>query len=114
MLIDFIGGIFPKANSFNREIFNAGSKNYSVLDIAEKVKKNIGDNIKLTKIKSDDIRSYHISSEKIKNTIGFETKFTIEDAVKDLKHAFDKKILVDTFNNENFFNIKKMQSINLK
>ena len=68
----------------------------------------------LKKIHSDDLRSYHVSSEKIKSILGFETKLTVEDAILDLKEAFEKKLLINTFNNENFFNIKKMQSINLK
>jgi nucleoside-diphosphate-sugar epimerase len=101
-------------SKINKEIFNAGSTNHSVMDIANMVKKNIGDDVVLKKIDSDDLRSYHVSSEKIKNILGFETKLTIEDAVLDLQEAFEKKLLTNTFNNENFFNIKKMQSINLK
>ena len=101
-------------SKINKEIFNIGSANHSVMDIANMVKRNIGDDIVLKKIHSDDLRSYHVSSEKIKNVLGFETKLTVEDAILDLKEAFEKKLLINTFNNENFFNIKKMQSINLK
>ena len=46
--------------------------------------------------------------------MGFETKYTIRDAVLDLKKAFEKKILIDTFDNEFFFNIKRMNNINLR
>ena len=101
-------------SKINKEIFNIGSTNHSVMDIANMVKSNIGDDIVLKKIHSDDLRSYHVSSEKIKSILGFETKLTVEDAILDLKEAFEKKLLINTFNNENFFNIKKMQSINLK
>ena len=65
-------------------------------------------------VHSDDIRSYHISSDKIKKVLGFKTIKTIDDAIKDLKKAFEKKIFKDTLNNENFFNIKKMNNLNLK
>ena len=34
--------------------------------------------------------------------------------LKDLKNAFETGLLIDTFNNENYFNIKRMQSIKLK
>ena len=98
----------------NKEIFNVGSTNHSILEIADMVKKNIDPNIVLKKIESEDTRSYHISSEKIKNIIGFKTKLTIEDAVQDLKSAFEKKLLINTFNNEFFFNIKRMQAIKLQ
>ena len=98
----------------NREIFNIGSTNHSVKEIAEKVKNNIGKDVKLTQIKSDDIRSYHISSKKIFEKLGFKTELTIEDAILDLKKAFDQKSFKNTLENENYFNIKKMQTLELK
>jgi nucleoside-diphosphate-sugar epimerase len=98
----------------NREIFNIGSTNHSVKEIAEKVKSNIGKDVKLIQIKSDDIRSYHISSEKIFDKLGFKTELTIEDAILDLKKAFDQNLLENTLENENYFNIKKMQMLELK
>lgn len=114
MVRSYIKVIESDEKLINKEIFNVGSTNHSVQEIAEMVKNNIGSDIKLKKIHSDDTRSYHISSKRIKNVIGFSTEFTIEDAVKDLKIAFEKKLLINTFENENFFNIKRMQSIHLK
>ena len=38
----------------------------------------------------------------------------IKDAVLDLKNAFEKKLLTNTFNDEFFFNIKRMNNINLR
>ena len=102
------------AKKINKEIFNAGSTNHSVMEIAEMVKKNMNDEVKLVKIESKDIRSYHISSKKIEEYIDFKTKLTIEDAIIDLKKAFNKKLLINTFEDPNFFNIKKMQLLNLK
>ena len=62
---------------------------------------------------TDDNRSYHISSKKIKNVLGFKPKFTVEDAIKDLKEALEKGKLPNSLNEENYFNIKKMQKIKL-
>ena len=42
------------------------------------------------------------------------TKFTISDAVQDLKAAFKDKLLINTLNNDLYFNIKKMNNLNLK
>ena len=98
----------------NGEIFNAGWENLSVSKIANVVKSELGDDIKLVVTPTDDNRSYHISSKKIRNKINFITKYTINDAVKDLKLAFEKKVFKDSLNNPDFFNIKKMQEINLK
>ena len=65
-------------------------------------------------VESNDNRSYHISSEKIKKKLGFSNKFTIKDAVIDLISAMDKKLITNTLDNEFYFNIKRMNSINLK
>ena len=92
---------------------NAGWKNKSVHDIALMVK-NFDPDVKLVVSKTNDNRYYHISSEKINKVLSFKTKFTISDAVKDLREAFEKKLLVDTLNNPDYFNIKKMQLIQLK
>ena len=101
-------------NLVSGQIFNAGYENQKVIELAEIVKKVIGDDVKLDIEKSNDNRSYHISSGKIKDVLGFYTQKTIEDAVKDLKEAFDKKTLNDTLTNEKYFNIKRMNSINLE
>ena len=98
----------------NGQIFNVGFKNQSVNELANDVKEVIGYDINIINTKSDDNRSYHVSSEKIKDILGFETKYTIKDAVLDLKNAFEKKLLKNTFNDEFFFNIKRMNNINLR
>ena len=102
------------AKKINGEIFNAGWENKSVNDITNSVKNIIGDDVKIVKTNTDDNRSYHISSKKIKNLLGFETKFTIDDAVRDLREAFEKKLFEDTLNNDLYFNIKRMNKLNLK
>ena len=96
------------------QIFNAGFENQTVNDLALLVKKVIGDNVKIKKIKSNDDRSYHISSKKIEKILGFKTEKTIEDAVIELKNAFVTKKLNDTLSNEFYFNIKRMNNIHLK
>ncbi len=95
------------------EIFNAGYENQTVRAIAEEVKSVIGDDVSLITTPTDDNRSYHISSEKIKMQLGFEAKKTISDASEDLKNAFKNGLITDSFENELYFNIKRMQSINL-
>ncbi len=102
------------ANKINGEIFNAGYQNLTVNEIAMTVKKVLGDDIEIEKLPSDDNRSYHISSEKIEKVLGFKSQFTIEDAIKDLKEAFDSNKLKNSLKNSSYFNIKKMQEINLQ
>jgi nucleoside-diphosphate-sugar epimerase len=93
--------------------FNAGYENQSVSKIAETVKNVVGEDVKLVTTPSDDNRSYHISSQKIKDEIGFKTTHTIQDAVQDLCTAFEKGLLPNSLNNEMYFNIKRMQNLEL-
>ena len=95
------------------EIFNAGYENRSVLDLANTVKKVIGTDVVLKLSPTNDNRSYHISSKKIKRVLSFEPINTISDAVNDLKLAFKKGLLPNSLTDEKYFNIKKMTSINL-
>ncbi len=98
----------------NGEEFNIGFENQTVEEIALNVKKAIGDDVSLEYVPTDDNRSYHISSEKILNYLNFKPQYTVNDAINQLKNAFEKKILINTFTNDNYFNIKKMQSVKLK
>ena len=48
-----------------------------------------------------------MSVQKISEILNFKTKFTVRDAVSDLQDAFKNKLLTNTFNNENYSNIKR-------
>lgn len=93
--------------------FNVGYQNLPVAEIAELVKKQFGEEITIEVVPTNDNRSYHVSSEKIKRELGFTPKHTIEHAIIDLKDAFEKKLVTDPFNNEIYYNIKQMQGIGL-
>ena len=114
MVNSYIAVLNADPQKINGQIFNVGFKNQSVNELADDVKSVIGEDIKIVNTKSDDNRSYHVSSEKIRDILGFETKYTVKDAVSDLKAAFEKKFLVNTFDNEFYFNIKRMNNMDLK
>jgi len=94
-------------------IFNAGYENQSVRELAETVKSVVGKDVKLITTLTDDNRSYHISSQKIKDELSFEATHTIREAVEDLCVAFDKGMLPNSLVNEMYFNIRRMQSLEL-
>jgi nucleoside-diphosphate-sugar epimerase len=102
------------SKKINNKIFNVGFENCSVKNLANMTKEIVGDNVSIEFKKSDDNRSYHISSKKINEELGFFNKKTIKDAMIDLKNAFDKKIFKNPLSNEFYYNIKRMQSIKLK
>ena len=96
------------------EIFNAGYENHSVRQIGEIVKEAIGQDVVLKTVPTDDNRSYHVSSEKMKKVLGFTATNTIRDACLELKHAFETGLLPNSLEDELYFNIKRMQSSDMK
>jgi nucleoside-diphosphate-sugar epimerase len=96
------------------QIFNAGYENHKVMEIAEIVQDVIGQDVEIVITPTDDHRSYHISSEKIKSELGFVPQHTIKDAVLDLQNAFAGGKIPDSMSNDNYFNVKAMQALNLK
>ncbi len=98
----------------NRKVFNAGYENYSVGELAEQVRSVVGSEVEIVVEPTDDPRSYHISSEKIKVELGFVPRHNIEGAVKDLRKAMKEGLLPDPMNNPLYYNIKRMKEIKLK
>jgi len=96
------------------EIFNVGFENQTVTELSETVKKVVGDDVKLITTPTNDNRSYHISSNKIKEKLGFVAKHSIEEAAIDLKKAFEDGLLPNSFTDNKYFNIKTMQCVELK
>ena len=95
------------------QIFNVGRENKTVLEIAEIVKKVVGEDVILKMTPSNDNRSYHISSKKITEDLGFKFNFTISNADEDLIGAFKNKLFTNSLSNEKYFNIKTMNKIQL-
>jgi len=101
------------------KIFNVGYQNMKMREIAEVVKKTVSqqmqkDNLEVIFSATDDNRSYHVSSEKIKRELGFEAKRSIEEAVSDLCIAFKSGKIPDSLDNIKYYNIRTMQAIKLK
>lgn len=105
----------PK-EKIQREIFNVGYHNHTVLDLGKMVQKIVGKKrpIELVIESTNDNRSYHVSSQKMAKKLGFTPKFSIEDAVQDLVQAFDKGKLQNAMEDARYINIKTMKSLNLR
>ena len=96
------------------KIYNAGYENFTVMEIAEMVRDAVGGDVAIEVTPSDDNRSYHVSSEKMRTELGFTATHTITDAARDLARAFKDGKVSDPMTNPNYFNIKLMQKIKLK
>ncbi len=101
-------------NKINRKIYNVGYENYRVREIAEIVNRSLGGDIPIKTTPTDDNRSYHVSSRKIKDELGFESAHTIEEAVLDLKNAFEAGKIPEPMDNIRYYNIKTMQDGKLR
>ncbi|MDM8542416.1 SDR family oxidoreductase [Desulfococcaceae bacterium HSG9] len=100
--------------NIHKKIYNVGYENYSVHDIAEKVRNTLDGNIPITTTPTDDNRSYHVSSKKIKAELGFEASHSIEQAIIDLQKAFDSGKIPNPMDDIRYYNIRTMQSVHLK
>lgn len=98
----------------HKKIYNVGYENYKVKEIAEMVQNIINPNILIKTTQTDDNRSYHVSSKKIKEELGFVPKHTIEEAILDLKKAFEEGKIPNPLDDIRYYNIKTMQEIQLK
>ena len=95
------------------KIFNAGYQNHTVGEIAGIVKGVMGDDIAIVTTPTDDNRSYHISSEKIRRELGFIPRHNLQAAVQELREAFEAGKLPDPMTDPRYSNIKLMQTVKL-
>ena len=99
------------------EIFNAGYQNYTIMEIAHFVKKVVEeefpdrDPVQIKVTETDDNRSYHINSDKIRRVLDFEPRHSIEDAVRGLCEAFRDGKLPDSFENDWYYNVRTMKAL---
>lgn len=96
------------------EIFNAGGKNHTVNQLAEIVREAVGRQVAVDVLPSDDPRSYQVCSDKIARRLGWTPKREIRDAVLDLVDAFARGLLPDSMSDSRYYNIKRMQEVNLQ
>jgi nucleoside-diphosphate-sugar epimerase len=108
------------SKKIKNQIFNVGYQNLSIRELADIVKKIVQKNypekeeIEIITTSSNDNRSYHINSDKIGKILNFSPKLTIEDAVNDLCKEFKTGKIPNSFDNDNYFNVKKLKKINAR
>lgn len=107
---------YPDA-AIDGKVFNAGYENHTVMQLAEAVRDTVqaagGTPVVLDVEPTDDNRSYHVSSEKIRRELGFTATHTIQDAVDGLVAAFKAGKLPNSMTDIRYYNIKTMQALKL-
>ena len=102
------------------QIFNVGFENMSIMAIAQAVKKVVEElfpeknKIPIEVTASNDPRSYHINSDRIRRVLGFQPKYSVEDAVRDLCKAFGEGKLPNSFDDDRYYNVRTMKTIGAK
>jgi nucleoside-diphosphate-sugar epimerase len=99
------------------EIFNVGTQNLTIMQIAELVRDVVSQEfpekgkVEIATTPSDDLRSYHINSDKIKRVLGFVPSHTIEDAVRDLCKAFRENRVPGSMEDDQYFNVRRLKRL---
>ena len=96
------------------KIWNAGYHNLKVSTIAEMVKAEVGPKVDIVVTPTDDHRSYHVSSEKIRKELGFSAQRSVKDAIVDLRAAFSAGKVPNSMTDDRYYNIKRMQTRKLQ
>jgi nucleoside-diphosphate-sugar epimerase len=105
------------AEKISGQTFNIGYQNLAIMDIAKVVRDVVGreypdkTGTEIVTTPTDDIRSYHINSDKIARTLGYKAKRTIEDAVRDICHAFKAGRLPDSMTDDVYYNVRRMKTL---
>lgn len=99
------------------QIFNAGVQNMSIMEIAQIAKRVVEEmfpengDIPIVTTPTDDIRSYHVNSDKIGRILGFRPKRSVEDAVRDLCVAFKAGKLPNSLDDTFYFNVRRLKEL---
>jgi len=98
------------------ETFNAGYQNHSVMEVARIVRRVVQEefpdkgDIEIVTTPTNDLRSYHINSDKIGARLGFRPKRGIEEAARDLCRAFKAGLLPDSMSDRRYVNVKVLKA----
>jgi nucleoside-diphosphate-sugar epimerase len=109
----YVAALQYEDEAIDGEIFNAGYENYPVMSLAEMVKDAIGPKVRIEVSPTNDLRSYHISSDKIARRLGFRPRHTIGDAVSSIRTALTDGTVTNPLKNPIYYNIERMKQVAL-
>ena len=93
-------------------IFNLHRQNVRIVDLAYQVRNHFPDlTIEQVDMKFQDTRNYRVSSDKAKNTLGFNPERSIDDGIKEVKDLLDNGRLKDV-DSPRYTNVKYLSQTN--
>ena len=116
--IEDVSDLYVKAlewpvEAIDGKVFNAGYENSRVIQLAESVREVVGVGVDIEITPTDDKRSYHISSERIRRDLGFVPRHSVKNAVEGLVAAFKSGRIPNSMEDSRYYNIKTMQELKL-
>ena len=123
--IDDLAELYVQLLAFPAEmiagaIFNVGFQNQTIAELAEIVRTVVEQEtperepIRIETTPSNDPRSYHVSSRKIAERLGYAPKRSIEDAVRDICRAFNAGKLPNSLEDDGYVNVRTVKKVGLK
>jgi nucleoside-diphosphate-sugar epimerase len=89
----------PHLESKVSGIFNLHTENITVLQLAQRIQGIVTDSqIEQTEISFQDARNYRVNSDKARNVLNFNPKWSIEDGIKEVADAITQKRIKDVSN----------------
>lgn len=96
---DAARAIFENLNDHHRGIFNLNRENISILGLSQKIKKHFPKVKILTEeMKFEDARNYRVHNIKAKKILNFQTKYTIDQGIMEIKKLLEENRIVDVNN----------------
>ena len=100
----------PK-DKIDRKAFNVLYGNKTINELALMVKNVVGGNVSINVLPSDDKRSYHVNADRMKNVLGFECKFTLEDGVRSLVDAYNSGLIPNPLTDSIYRNAERFSEV---
>ena len=107
------------AEAIAGKIFNASCQNHTIAELGEMVRgivvREMPDlaPIAVETTPTDDIRSYHVSSEKIRRELGYVPARSVQDAIRDLCRAFQAGKIPRALDDIRYYNVKAIRASGL-
>jgi len=111
----FVKVLESETEKVNGQIFNVGTNddNYRVREIAQLVEEIVPDSkTEYAKNADKDSRSYKVNFDKIKDQLGYKTKWKLKDGIKSIYEELKKRGMQEKdFNDKKFYRVKYLKSL---
>ena len=100
--------------------FNCARNNSTVANIALTVQQKVlemfpeKEYVSIKRVSTDDKRSYHVNSDKIRHELGFFPRFSITDAIEYICWGFKDGKFPNSMTNSKYYNVYRLKNLEVK